>query len=504
MGRQRAGNVGAIFAEAMDAYARGRRGAARRLAKTLAEGWPAFGGTQYLLGLLALDGNQPRRAVEHLARAVAITPGQPAPHLALADALERCGDAAAAMDQCRTVLAADGDNAGAHARLGALLLEAGRPAEAVRHLAAALAVRADWPSALNNFGLALHRLGRHDDAAAALGEAVARRPDHAGFRANLAASLRAAGRAEAARAEAEAATRADSAGLEAWLELGLAHQALGDGNGAVAAFERAAAVAPGSAHAQWCLAEALRAAGAPERAAGHYRRCLDIDPDDRHGAQLGLALAGGALPAKAPEAYVRQLFDEYAETFDTALVDGLGYRAPALLAEALRRSLGALADRDVADLGCGTGLAAPVLRPLARRLDGIDLSPAMVAKAAARGLYDDLAEGDVVAVLAERPGRYDLVVAADVLVYLGDLGPVMAAAFAACRPGGAFAFTVERAGEGGAAYELGAKSRYAHAPDYVRAAAAAAGFTVVLLEDAVTRRDSGAAVPGLVAVVRRA
>ncbi len=537
MRRQRTGTAGEVFAEAMNAFGHGRMGVVRRLSKKMAEEFPAFGGTHYLMGLLALERGHPRRAAEHLARAIAFTPGEPALHLAMADALERSADLHSAMLHYRTVLAKDPahaealarlgdllrragrtDEAIAHCRraveanpahagalntLGALLLEAGQPEEAARHLKAALDVRPDWPAALNNFGLALHRLGRREEAVAVLAGAVDLRPGHASFRANLAAALRAAGHAAEARFESERATRADSGCAEAWLELGLARQAEGHAEGAAAAFDRAVALIPDSAEAHWCLAEACRAVGSRDRAAQHYRRCLEIDPEDRHGAELGLGLVGGAVPDKAPAAYVRQLFDDTAATFDATLVERLDYRAPALLADALGRSLGPLGDLDVADLGCGTGLAAPVLRRLARRLDGVDLSPAMVAKARERGLYDDLAEGDLVDFLAARPGGYDLVAAADVLVYLGDLRPVMEAAFAALRPGGAFAFTVERAADGVATYLLGAKSRYAHSRAYIAQAADQAGFTMPLLEDAVTRREAGADVPGLVAVLRR-
>lgn len=542
MRQARSMTIGEAFAGAMKAYEDGKANEARRLARQMVEAKPGFGGAHYLLGLLALDRGDGRRAAEHLARAIAITPDQPALHLAMGRALEqsgsmnsailhyrtvlarvpghaeanarlgellrRSGKSGEAIALCRRAVAANPADAAAHNSLGALLLETGQPGEAVPCLRRALDLRPDWPAALNNFGIALQRLGRLEEAAAVLAGVAELRPDHAGYRATLASVLRAAGQLDRARDEAERAVHTDSHCADGWIELGLARDGQGHREGAAAAFERAVALEPDSLRAHWCLAEACRHLGDRERAARHYRACLSLDPEDRHGAGLGLGLIGAsAVPGKAPAAYVRQLFDDYAEHFDAALVGKLDYRAPALLADALGRALApamALTGLTVMDAGCGTGLTAPVLRPLAARLDGVDLSPAMVAKAAARGLYDGLAEGDLISVLSARGATYDLVVAADVLVYLGDLGPVMAATHAALRPGGAFAFTVERAGGEVESYALGGKHRYAHAAAYVRSAAEQAGFTVLLLEDAVTRLEAGAEVPGLLAVLRRA
>jgi predicted TPR repeat methyltransferase len=534
--------VAEAFAEAMQAYQQGKAANAQRLAKQLAEANPDFGGAHYLLGLLALDKGQAGAAIGHLARALAITPGEPALHFAMASALEkgddlnsailhyrsvlsadplhaeanarlgellrRAGRTGEAIDHCRKVVAANANHAEALNCLGALMLEAGHPEEAARHLKAALEVRPSWAAALNNYGLALHRLGRLEEAATIIAGAVEGKPDHAGFRANLASAYRALGRLDQARAEADRAVKADSRCVDAWIELGLVRQAQGHADGAAAAFDRAVAVEPRLPRAHWCLAEACRTLGQNQRAARHYRVCLNLDPDDSHGAALALALVGGApAPDKAPAAFLRQLFDDYAENFDAALVERLDYRAPALVASALARVMrdenGAVPTGiEVMDAGCGTGLMAPVLRPLAARLAGIDLSSAMVAKARERGLYDELAEGDLVPLLAQRPDRYDLVVAADVLVYLGNLAPVMAAVRHCLRPMGLFVFTVERA-DGIASYMLGPKSRYSHARDYVLSVAAEAGFDVILVEDAVTRLEAGNDVPCLLAVLRR-
>lgn len=535
MQAQQTKSVAECFAEAMQAYEDGRTADAKRMVKRLSDTAPKFGGGHYLQGLLALDSGQGKRAAESLARAIAITPGQPVLHLAMGRALEMSGDTASAGLHYRTVLSIDAEHAEAHARLGellrrlsrrdeaithcraaiaaspahaealnclgALLTEAGCPDEACDALRRALELRPDWPAALNNFGVALRDAGRLDAAATILEGAIELRPDHAGTRANLAGVYRAQGRLDAARAEAERGTRLGPRHLECWIELGLIRQAGGHWEGAAAAYERATAAAPRSAQAWYCLGEARRALGQAERAIKAYGKALKLDPDDLHGAGLALALAGGAAPPdKAPEAYVRQLFDEYAGHFDQSLVEKLDYCAPQLLADALARTIDRRGGLSIMDAGCGTGLAAAALKPYASRLDGVDLSPAMVARAAERRLYDDLAVGELVGTLSGRTESYDLVVAADVLVYLGDLYPVMRAARAALKHGGTFAFTVEKAEDSGT-YVLGAKQRYAHAAGYVAAAAAEAGFTVALLEDAVTRRDGGREVPGLVVVL---
>lgn len=529
-------NIGDMFAQAMQAFEAGRTTEARRLAQQMVQDRPDFGGGHYLSGLLALDQGQARRAAASLARAIAITPDQPVLHLAMAQALEQEGETAQAVTHYRTVLNLETGHAEAHARLaellgrlgknaqaldharhavtanpahaeawntlGALELSAGRPAQAIDALRHALEIRPDWPAALNHFGMALTDIGHFEQAVTILEGAVELMPSKSRYRANLAAALRLGGQLDQARIQAERATRCDSRNPDTWTELGLARQAQNHQDGAAAAFERAIALAPHLVSAQFGLAEACRALGQTQRAAAAYGKCLELDPTDRHGAALGLSLALDTTPPPAaPEAYVRELFDEYAEDFDRFLVEGLSYRAPAEMARALEHVLTVRSGLSVLDGGCGTGLMAPVLRKMAARLDGVDLSPAMVAKAVERGLYDEACEGELVATLTDRPGRYDLITAADVLVYMGDLAPLMAAAHRALTPGGSFAFTAERSES--APYELGPKNRYRHTPDYVRETAEAAGFRVALLEDAEIRREAGHADPHMVAVLSR-
>ncbi|MCJ2086764.1 methyltransferase domain-containing protein [Methylobacterium sp. E-005] len=243
-----------------------------------------------------------------------------------------------------------------------------------------------------------------------------------------------------------------------------------------------------------------------DAAARAYACALDIDPDDTLGvrAQLVRLGAGDGLPALSP-AYLKALFDGYAPRFERHLVGGLAYIGPDLVRDALPR----LPERfgTALDLGCGTGLMGAAIRERVDHLTGVDLSPAMLALARAktwqgRPLYDRLVEGELGAFLTGEPeNSAHLCLAADVLIYVADLGPVLAGIGRALRPGGLAAFTVQSHDGTGAI--LGADGRYAHADSHIAEAATAAGLEILTLRSAGVRREAGRPVPGRVVVLRR-
>jgi predicted TPR repeat methyltransferase len=221
-------------------------------------------------------------------------------------------------------------------------------------------------------------------------------------------------------------------------------------------------------------------------------------------AQHYRAVYSGEVPLRASDAFVRSVFDNYAASFDAHL-GRLGYRAPQLLAAALAQVVGEpMAALDVLDAGCGTGLCGPLLRPFARRLVGVDLAEAMLAKARERDLYDELSAGELTAFIAARLRSYDAIVSADTLVYFGELGAVAHAAQGALREGGIFAFSLERSAE---ATELGYRledhGRFSHHPDYVRRVLSDAGLAVSRIDAATPRNEGGVPVAGLVVVARK-
>ncbi len=244
---------------------------------------------------------------------------------------------------------------------------------------------------------------------------------------------------------------------------------------------------------------------APLRRQLHERHCRDLRvPEaswDAVIAYLEAAETGSAPPERPTQAYVSALFDLYAPTFDDSLRGFLAYRAPEALVDAVRAALGGRWGLSVLDLGCGTGLAGPLLRPLARHLEGMDLSTGMLAKARERGVYDALWAGELTEALAASTAHYELLVAVDVLVYLGALERVFACAAQRLTPGGLFALTVEKGSEPG--YRLQRSARYVHHLDYVRQCARAAGLRPVVEREEQLRRQAGQPVIGHVVVLAR-
>lgn len=283
-------------------------------------------------------------------------------------------------------------------------------------------------------------------------------------------------------------------------------EAKGDLTAAAELMQQALVIAPGFASAWFALGELHEKLGDRARAIDAYRQARGADPQDRQGSVLNLMRLNAEKIDEMPQAYVQELFDQYATTFDMALQDGLQYCAPALLRAAVES---VCADRgrpvrfgSVLDLGCGTGLAGLAFRPFADGLVGVDLSSGMIAEAKRKVIYDRLFAAEMMQFLldeAASAARHDLIVAADVFVYTADLEPVVVAAARILDPQGMLAFTVEaHDGEGTI---LGKKLRYAHGEDHVRKAVTAGGFDLLHLEPASTRTENGIPVPGLIVVV---
>jgi predicted TPR repeat methyltransferase len=283
-------------------------------------------------------------------------------------------------------------------------------------------------------------------------------------------------------------------------------QLRGDLPAAADLLEQAIELAPDFASAWFTLGEIRSQLGKCDAAVVAFQKARAADPLDRHGASLHLMRLGALPLAGMPPSYVQVLFDQYAPRFESALVDDLGYRGPALLFKAVLLVRAAAKKpaffKRAIDLGCGTGLAAAAFAKEVDHFTGIDLSPRMLEKARATGRYAGLEVADMLEGLRGKPdASADLILAADAMVYVADLSGVLSEAKRVLVPGGLIAFTSEtHDGEG---VLLGEGLRYAHSVPCVRAAVEGAGLKLSHLDNLSARNEDNVPAPGLVVVATR-
>jgi predicted TPR repeat methyltransferase len=507
----------ALLQQAVALHQQGQLEQARELYAQVLATAPQQFDALHLSGVIARQQGDPARAADLIRAALQVDGSQARAHSNLGAALQDLGQAEAALDAYDAALRLDPRYALAWDNRGNALRRLGRLREALDSYERALALQPASPDAWCHRAIVLNDLGRHGDAASSAEQALAARanyPDALLALGNALQALERFGEAVAAydRTLALSQTSAQTSppAAELWCARGAALKKSGMLTQALDSYEHALLLRPGYALASHYRANVLRALGRREGAIAAYREARALGAD---AAEIDFALAAlgeGELPAAAPADYVKGLFDQYAGHFDRHLLGVLGYRTPELLAGLLQPHLATAAGTErpldaALDLGCGTGLCAPFLRPLALRLAGVDLSEKMLDKARDAGLYDELACADIVPWLKDRQAGWDLVLAADVLVYFGELAPLFTRVARALRPGGWFAFSVETLAPGSdhaepdhaCGYAITASNRFAHAPAYVRASAAAAGFTLVEMQDAVLRKEHGADVHGM-------
>ena len=240
----------------------------------------------------------------------------------------------------------------------------------------------------------------------------------------------------------------------------------------------------------------LSASGHLEAAAEVGRLRLAEKPEDPVRRYLLDAVLGRAMTA-APADYIESYFDQFAPQFDSKLVETLQYNAPSQMGTLLSRHRTRF--DQMLDLGCGTGLAAEQLMRFGSTLIGVDLSSGMLAQAAKRGGYTELARAEAVTYLEATPNRFDLIFAADSLIYLGDLGPLMRAAADALVPGGMMALSIEVAA--GEDFILQPSGRFAHSLDYLKTTAT--DFVILETMDCNIRLEAGRPVTGLYVIMER-
>ncbi|QEG01742.1 Magnesium-protoporphyrin O-methyltransferase [Stieleria maiorica] len=375
--------------------------------------------------------------------------------------------------------------------------------QAEPNAAQALAIR-------NDLSKAYFAAKRHDQAIEVLTTLRQQHPDEIAIARNLVLVLEESEQCEVALRHCRAAVERWPGDVQLAVQLADLLMATESWRSAADALSRVLTLDPGHARARRKLVTAYRRLDDQDAVTQTLREWLDQEPDNsiaRHllAAQESLAAGAAAAPARAPDDYVRDVFDQFAETFDDQL-NSLGYAAPQWVRTLLAR-LDVAADgrHCVLDAGCGTGLMGQPLRPYASELVGVDLSPKMLSRARDRG-YDSLVCSELGAFLIDHPEQFDLIVSMDTLIYFGELSAVFRAAHRALRGDrAALVFSLEKweVTDPTTGYQFNASGRYAHHAGYVRETLERCGFSEIRMSESVLRKEAGKDVTGLYWTARK-
>jgi predicted TPR repeat methyltransferase len=438
-------------------------------------------------------------AADDFERAVAIRPDFFAARVSLGNALKALGKLHEATAQYRTALEANPSYALAHLNLGRTLRDKGELVDAKAHFERALAIEPQSASAWSGLAGTLAELGSIESALASYERALALDPNDAGTHNNLGALLWRENRSQEAAWHYRRALALDPGLVLAHNNLGIDLRKQGSLAEALACFEQALTIDPVNVDAQVNICAAVYELSLSDHdAARRHAQQLLQDHGDRPLMRRGLAGLLGIKPDHAHDQdYSRAVFDRFAGVFDRTLSDLRYADLLAALMTALRIAPDVGPTFDVLDAGCGTGLCGQQLRPIARTLSGVDLSPKMLARAKSLSIYDQMICDDAVKFMSTSRGTFDLVVSSDVITYIGDLAQFAAGVFHALRMKGRCAITAESLDESGVDYWLAPSGRYQHSRDYLERVFNGVGLDVAITRS-VLRFEAARPTPALI------
>jgi predicted TPR repeat methyltransferase len=274
--------------------------------------------------------------------------------------------------------------------------------------------------------------------------------------------------------------------------------ALGNPQEAIIEFDTAIVIDGNNYEAHFGRGQTLIELGNLEAAIAAFQSTLDIKPGHELAKYCITSLGGEATSEQDRRDFVAGLFNRYAEKFDHELVNDLKYDGPEVFLQLLQPLL--TNNHDILDLGCGTGLCGPLFRPYAKRLIGVDISTKMIEKAKGRAVYDEFSTEDVASYMQGSYQEFDLIIAADVFIYIGDIKAVFCAAQQAIKNNGLFAFSIETCD--GTGFRFRSSGRHAHSKDYIFQLAQEYHFNIIREQDWRLRMEYGKPIGGTAYVLR--
>ena len=407
------------------------------------------------------------------------------------------GDFEQALAGYQALLAEDQDNPQLSYLLALLFFEKKRLDEAAHWFTCVVALAPEAAPAHYNLGIIFFEQGNYPQAALAYEEAAKLCPEDADIFFNLALTRKKLGQFDKAFSCYEKVLEITPDAEDALYNIGVLCKDLHHHADGIWFFEQVIRINPDHAQALNNLGYLYHMERDVDKAITTYQKLIALDYNTIMASHM-LAALTGQTTATAPEGYIRRVFDSFSEHFDESLVDKLGYTVPAQL-RALLTGKASHRFPSILDMGCGTGLSGEAFQDLAEKLVGLDLSPKMLEVAGKKGLYDSLHETDICSFLRENQDLFELVLAADVFIYVGDLREIFTLVKKRTAIGGIFLFSTELADQGFCLKPMG---RYGHAESYIRDLAKESGFTVLQVTVANIRKEKEEWVTGYLYMLR--
>lgn len=444
------------------------------------------------LGLLLHSESQTVNAVEYYQKALALAPQLDHLHYYLGNGLNELGLYEEAIVAYEKALSTRQNSLHTKLNLGLAYKNIGHLTKARDCFESILRQVPDFTQAAYHLGLLSFEQERYQEAADCFASVLSNEADNVDACFNLGLTYKAMGQNDRANYFLQKAAQLAPDDSDIIYNIGVLQKELGDYDKAEATFLKALQIKPDNGICLTDLSILYHIQNRLEEASLFYQRALDVGYHT-DAAEHMLAALRGETTAAAPKEYIVDLFNNYAKSFDHCLIHDLHYDIPAQLAQFFQEYCNKPVESAL-DVGCGTGLSGAPFLSLTRHLTGVDLSSDMLAIAKKKQIYDELHCCEAIDFLQKASNRFSLIIAADVLAYLGQLESFFPAIYKALSPDGFLLFSVERcSGEG---YRLRQSGRYAHSKAYIAKLAKQFDFKIRCHQEKGIRKERGEWIPG--------
>ncbi|WP_131783479.1 tetratricopeptide repeat protein [Legionella gresilensis] len=452
-----------------------------------------------LAGIYAMQGVH-QQALHHYHLALKNAPDFAAAHFNLGLLFVNQNKLDAARIQFQNVLILNPKHLDALFYLGVLALDINDLTQAEQAFQQILVENNSHVDALTNLGVIAVKRDQGQLAVDYFSKALALNNDHIEARNNLAATFMHHDRFENALMHYDYLLQKDPNNIEYLYNSGVAQMALGHLNEAINHFEHLLSVENKHFAALNNLAAIYIRLNDKEKAKKLLLQALIVNPEDKASQHMLNALSGLDKPVETAPEYAANLFNNYALYYDEHVQKYLKYSLPQQIFHILSE-LNITHCEKTLDLGCGTGLTGQVLRDVSQQLIGIDISKKMLDWARPKGIYDKLIESEALTYLKAEKELYNLIVAADVLPYFGELSPLFQQISNHLETQGYFIFSTEISST--MPWQLQESARFSHHEKYLEQLAEANSLKMIFKKQIVARHQEGKPLPSWLIVMQK-